>query len=65
MGKKILKEGLIEKFIKGFLNDVSKGQVERAIKKAESKKIPSPVLDKMKNIDREIEDLKNFLDRYE
>ncbi len=65
MGKKNLKEGLIEKFIKGFLNDVSKGEVDRAVKKAQSKKLPTPIVDKMKEIDKEIADLKSFLDQYE
>jgi len=65
MAKRNLKEGLIEKFIKGFLNDVSKGEVDRAVKKAQSKKLPTPIVDKMKEIDKEIEDLKSFLDQYE
>ncbi len=55
----------VGKFIRDFLNDVQKSHVQSAIDRAQKRRLPTPVLDKMKSIEDEVEDLKKFLDRYE
>ena len=61
MKKKILKESFIGTFVKGFLDDVDKNRVKSAIKTAKDNKLPTPVLDKMKELNANIKDLEDFL----
>ena len=61
MSKKMLKEDFISSFIGGFLRDINDGQVRAAIKSAKKNKLPSTILDQMSKIDKDLEDLEDFL----
>ena len=61
MKKNILKTTLLGFFLKDFLQDVDKNRVKNALAKAKKNKPPTPVIDKMKDLNDNIKELEDFL----
>jgi hypothetical protein len=56
-----INEGLINKFIDSFFDGLKTGAVNKALVQAKKSKIPTPVVDKMEEIDRMAKELELLL----
>lgn len=61
MSKKRIDEGVVARFVGSFLDSIAKGTQKRFIDNAEKRLKNKEVTQKMSKIDKEIQDLENFI----
>lgn len=61
MSKKRIDEGVVARFVGSFLDSISRGTQKRFIDNAEKRLKNKEVARKMSKIDKEIQDLENFI----
>lgn len=55
---------IAKKFSDSFFDGLKKGATDNVLKKAKEKKAPDPIIEKMKELEREREELDELLKKY-
>jgi hypothetical protein len=61
MTKKKINEGALTNFVSSFFDGVANNTTQRFLDKAKKKGMPKPVIDKMKQIDKERAELEKLI----
>ncbi len=54
----------LKKFSDSFFDGLKEAAVEKQIKKAEKKRVPDPIIEKMKQLEKENEEMDELLKKY-